>query len=155
MTVNGKAYPNLNVEQNVYRVRILNACNSRGLTISFLQESTKRLLNFTLYKSDSCYHYQPIQMNSLALPVAGRAEIVIDFTKVTSGRVIMRNVETPNRYEKDSTPPLPTFPKTINIEGLRSISSSSISFRNGRTFESEKEEKSSNEVVKDKPESST
>lgn len=38
MVVNGKAYPNMNVEQNLYRVRLLNSCNSRGLTISFVEE---------------------------------------------------------------------------------------------------------------------
>lgn len=38
MIVNGKAYPNMNVERNRYRVRILNACNSRILTISFKVE---------------------------------------------------------------------------------------------------------------------
>lgn len=97
MTVNGKAYPNLNVEQNRYRVRILNACNSRGLTISFFAEATNQILPFILYKSDSCYHYQPIQLYSLDLPVAGRAEIILDFTKVTKGKVIMRNVPLPNR----------------------------------------------------------
>lgn len=38
MTVNGKAYPNMNLERNRYRVRLLNACNSRALTISFRVE---------------------------------------------------------------------------------------------------------------------
>lgn len=38
MTVNGKAYPNMNVEQNRYRVRLLNSCNSRGLEVSFKSE---------------------------------------------------------------------------------------------------------------------
>lgn len=33
MIVNGKAFPNMNVERNRYRVRIINTCNSRTLNL--------------------------------------------------------------------------------------------------------------------------
>lgn len=92
MTVNGKAYPNMNVEKNLYRVRVLNACNSRIITIGFYAEETAAMMSFTLYKSDSNYHYQPIVLTSLELPPAGRAEIVLDFTAIKTKRVILKNI---------------------------------------------------------------
>lgn len=118
MTVNGKAYPNLNVEQNRYRVRLLNACNHVSLVISFVEEATNKLIPFTLYKSDSCYHYQPIQLTALRLPIAHRAEIVMDFTGIR-GRVIMRNVPMPAEAEKD----LSDIPNLINPADFLNIPS--------------------------------
>lgn len=91
MVVNGKAYPNLNVEQNRYRVRILNACNARTLNIEFFSIALNRSIPFALYKSDSCYHYQPVQLSNLIIPSGGRVELVVDFTGVSSGKVILKN----------------------------------------------------------------
>ena len=101
MTVNGRTYPNLNVEQNRYRVRLLNACNSRFLNISFWEERTQKIIPFRLYKSDACYHYKPLELTYLELAVASRAEVVLDFTSITSGRVIMMNIPQPAEIETD------------------------------------------------------
>lgn len=100
MTVNGKAYPNLNVDKDLYRVRILNACNSRTLTITFWAEETGNIMSFLLYKTDSSYYYRPLELNSIELTPAGRAEIVLDFAAIKSKRVIMKNIPFPEKLMK-------------------------------------------------------
>lgn len=113
MVVNGKAYPNMNVERNRYRVRLLNACNSRGLTISFKVEETGALLPFLLYKTDSSYHYKPVEVTEIVMPVAGRIEIVMDFTNVRTKRVIMQNVPFPNKMDSDVVDRVPLSTDSI------------------------------------------
>lgn len=60
MLVNGKAWPNANIEKNVYRVRILNGCNGRQLILSFVDETNNKTLPFSIVKVDQAYYDVPI-----------------------------------------------------------------------------------------------
>lgn len=91
--VNGKAWPNMNVERNLYRVRILNVCNSRIMTVAFVVEGTEEYIPFKLYKADVSYYEEPLELTQVELPVSGRVEIVMDFALVGAKRLIMKNVE--------------------------------------------------------------
>lgn len=72
MLVNGKTWPNMNVERNSYRVRIVNGCNGRMLTLSFFDEDNGLQIPFTLYKADACYYDKPLVLTEVQLPVSGR-----------------------------------------------------------------------------------
>ena len=94
MTVNGHAWPNMNVEANLYRVRLLNACNSRRLVIAFLALAPEgnSTVPFLLYKSDSSYYQQPMPLTEIELGNAARAEIVLDLTNYASRRILVINL---------------------------------------------------------------
>lgn len=111
MVVNGRTYPNLDVERNQYRVRLLNACNSRTLIIELVAEATNSKIPFSLSQADSTYYYRPVQLESLIVPPGGRVELVVDFTGISNGRVILKNnqLNTPFEQLPDTTSDIMTF----------------------------------------------
>lgn len=90
--VNGRTWPNMNVERNNYRVRIINGCNGRPLLLSFVDEDYGLSLPFLLYKADSCYYNNPLILTEVPLAVSGRIEIVIDFSQLKGKRIILKNL---------------------------------------------------------------
>jgi spore coat protein A len=74
MVVNGIATPFYQVERRVYRLRLLNLCTSRVLSISFPQ-------NVTLIASDSGVFDKFFQVSSVDLGSGERAEVLIDFSQ--------------------------------------------------------------------------
>ncbi|MDP4171712.1 MAG: multicopper oxidase domain-containing protein, partial [Bacillota bacterium] len=86
MTVNGKAWPFLEVEPRRYRFRLLNASNSRYINI-YLEENN----SFYQIATDSGFLERPIAINSLTLAPAERAEVVIDFTHLAGKVLNLRN----------------------------------------------------------------
>lgn len=91
--VNGRTWPNMNVERNNYRVRIVNGCNGRPLRLSFVDEEYGLALPFSLYKADSCYYNNPLTLTEVPLAVSGRIEIVVDFNQLKGKRIIVKNSE--------------------------------------------------------------
>jgi FtsP/CotA-like multicopper oxidase with cupredoxin domain len=63
--VNGKVWPNLNVESGLYRVRLLNVCNSLGLLIAFVEENSDNYIPFKLFKADISYYEEPLVLDSI------------------------------------------------------------------------------------------
>ncbi len=87
IVVNGKAYPNMNVAQGQYRLRILDGSNSVFFKISFSQG-----LPFTLIGTEGGYVKTPTQTASILIAPAERADILIDFSQVPVGqKIIMEN----------------------------------------------------------------
>jgi FtsP/CotA-like multicopper oxidase with cupredoxin domain len=80
MVVNGKVWPYMNVRRAPYRFRMLNASNSRVLTLSI---STGALL----YQigTDMGLLPAPVPVNSLTISPAERADVVIDFSNDAPG----------------------------------------------------------------------
>ncbi|MBS4098836.1 MAG: multicopper oxidase domain-containing protein [Sulfuricella sp.] len=85
--VNGKAWPNLNVEQAVYRFRLINGAEAR-------------LFNLSLSNGGLIYQIgteagllnAPVRMSALLLAPGERADILLDFTKVALGsKIILQN----------------------------------------------------------------
>jgi len=82
--VNGKAWPNLNVKQGQYRFRILDGSNSRFYNFSFSNK-----MPFTLIGTEGGYVKTPVQLTSMLLAPAERADILVDFSSVPAGQKIV------------------------------------------------------------------
>lgn len=87
MVVNGKVWPYLNVDQGKYRVRLLNGCNARSLTLSLNSGD-----NFTLIGTDGGLLETPVVLNTISLAPAERADVIIDFAGHQPGtEIILQN----------------------------------------------------------------
>jgi spore coat protein A len=87
LIVNGKTWPNMNVKQGQYRFRVLDGSNSR-----FYQISLSNDMPFTLIGTEGGYVKTPVQLTSLLIAPAERADILIDFTNVPAGtKIVLRN----------------------------------------------------------------
>jgi spore coat protein A len=85
MVVNGKTWPYLEVEPRLYRLRLLNGCNSRFLILEFDQEG----LTFHQIGSDGgLLPDEPVELDQLLMAPAERADIIVDFSDFESGDVI-------------------------------------------------------------------
>jgi spore coat protein A len=85
--VNGKVWPNMNVDKGQYRFRILNGSNSRFYNLSFSNG-----MSFIQIGSDGGYLKAPVTLTSLLLAPAERADIIVDFSSLSSGeKVILKN----------------------------------------------------------------
>ncbi len=85
--VNGKLWPNMNVDRGQYRLRILNGSNSRFYNLSFSNGMT-----FIQIGSDGGYLKAPVKLTSLLLAPAERADIIVDFSNLAIGaKVVLTN----------------------------------------------------------------
>jgi len=97
--VNGKVWPNLNVQRRQYRFRTLAAGNGRQFVISLDNNGTT--VPLTLIGSDGGYLPQAKVVNSVTIAITERADMLVDFSQFAAGtKIIMRNinanVEDPN-----------------------------------------------------------
>ncbi len=76
--VNGTTNPTLTVTKPVMRFRILNGSNARNYTFSLSNGES-----FTQIASDGSLLDEPVEIESLTLAASERAEILIDFSKLT------------------------------------------------------------------------
>jgi len=85
--VNGKVWPNLNVDRREYRFRLLNGSNARFYELNFSND-----MEFIQIGSDGGYLERPVKLNSLLLAPAERADILVDFSKLPAGtKLILEN----------------------------------------------------------------
>jgi spore coat protein A len=88
MVVNGRVWPFLEVEQRRYRLRFLNACNSR-----FLLLKMSNGMPFWQIGADGGFLPTPVALDQLLLGVAERADVIVDFTEVAPGtEIVLRNL---------------------------------------------------------------
>ena len=92
IVVNGKAWPNLDVERRQYRFRILNGSNSRFYNLSFSNG-----MKFTQIGSDGGLLKYPAELQSLLIAPGERADIVVDFSGIEPGTkiVLLNNAPAP------------------------------------------------------------
>jgi len=81
--VNGKVWPNMNVDRGQYRFRILNGSNSRFYELNFSNQMT-----FTQIGSDGGYLKAPFSTTALTLAPAERADIIVDFSGLNPGDTV-------------------------------------------------------------------
>ncbi len=86
-TVNGKAYPTLNVLPTKYRFRILDGAIARFYNLQ-LSDNYGRNPSFIGLGSDTWLYPQAIRQDSIMLTPAQRADVVIDFSKYKAGDVV-------------------------------------------------------------------
>jgi len=92
MMVNGKAWPNLDVNQTMYRFRLLDGCNARFLNITLFDETANKVIPFTMIGSEGGFLKSPVTLNSLLFAPAERPDILVNFTGVAAGdKIIMMN----------------------------------------------------------------
>jgi len=85
--VNGKVWPNLNVERRQYRFRIVNGSNAR-----FYNLTLSNGMPFIQIGTDGGYLPKPVQLVSLLISPGERAEILVDFSGLPPGtKLIMTN----------------------------------------------------------------
>ncbi len=89
-TVNGKAWPNLDVARGKYRFRVYNGSNARFYRSKLVVGSTA--LTFLQVGTDGGLLDAPVRLNELLLGPGERADIVVDFAGLAPGtRVVMTN----------------------------------------------------------------
>jgi spore coat protein A len=84
MLVNGKVWPYLNVKQGKYRLRLLNGCNSRVLTLALSSGAT-----FDQISTDLGLLAAPVPLSSITLSPGERADVVVDFSAAAPGSEIL------------------------------------------------------------------
>lgn len=94
IVVNGNTWPFHPVEQQRYRFRLLNACNSRFLILDFGGIPGVKVW---MIGGDSSFLPTPVNMttanaNRILMGPSERADVIVDFTGVPPGRHVLKNV---------------------------------------------------------------
>lgn len=88
--VNGKVWPNLNVQRRQYRFRMLAADNTRVFNFQFDRNGTFE--PFTIIGSDGGYLPAPQVVDEVTLGITERADVLFDFSQFPAGtQIILRN----------------------------------------------------------------
>lgn len=93
MLVNGKVWPYLNVKQGKYRLRMLNGCNSRTLTLALSNAQS-----FQQIGTDGGLLPAPVTVNEVTLGPAERADVIVDFSALSPGTEIILGNSAPAPY---------------------------------------------------------
>jgi len=99
--VNGKVWPNLNVERRQYRFRILNGSNARFYNLKFSNGQS-----FVQIGSDGGFLPSPVTLTSLLIAPGERADILVDFSALSPGTSIILENDASAPYP-DGDPPDP------------------------------------------------
>ena len=94
ITVNGNTWPFQTVEQRRYRLRFLNACQSRFLILDFGEIPGVEVWQIG---NEGGFLASPVNLsaehgNRLLMGLAERADLIVDFTHVPVGRHVLRNL---------------------------------------------------------------
>ncbi len=88
--VNGKILPFLAVQPRSYRLRIVNVSNARFMSLSFQNRH-----NFHLIGTDQGLLHAPVQLDSVTLAPAERADIIVNFAPIAGKDVVLQNEAAP------------------------------------------------------------
>ena len=83
---NGRAWPYLEVEPRRYRFRVLNACNTRILNLCL--DSHQSVFQIG---SDGGFLHQVVELQSIRMAPAERADLIIDFTGMGGDTITLLN----------------------------------------------------------------
>jgi FtsP/CotA-like multicopper oxidase with cupredoxin domain len=90
--VNGKIWPNLNVDKGQYRLRIVDGSNARFYNFSLTVAGTGATLPFTQIGSDGGFLRSAVNLNQLVIAPGERVDILVDFSCLAPGtKIIMTN----------------------------------------------------------------
>jgi spore coat protein A len=112
MLVNGKVWPFLNVEPRMYRLRILNGCNARILTLDIGGPSLWQI------GAEGGMWDQPVSVKELVLAPAERADVLVDFSRFPGARLVMKN----HNPKKPVATPAPSLEQVMQIRVGTSVS---------------------------------
>jgi spore coat protein A, manganese oxidase len=105
MLVNGKVWPFLNVEPRLYRLRFLNGCNARILTL--------RLPGVRMWQvgAEGGLWDRPVAVTQLVLAPAERADVLVDFSSLAGATTMLTN----HRPPAPVTTPAPPLSQVMQI----------------------------------------
>src|SRR5215472_14716432 len=90
--VNGKVWPNLNVQRRQYRFRIVDGSNARFYGLSFVNQTTGKPIPFIQIGSDGGFLKAPVTMTHKLVAICERIDILVDFSNLPAGtKVVMTN----------------------------------------------------------------
>jgi spore coat protein A, manganese oxidase len=91
VVVNGKTWPNLNVQPRQYRFRMLGAANTQLWDMQFVNQATGAVLPMTIIGSDGGYLPAPQPSPDVQFGITERADVLFDFSKFAPGTKIQLN----------------------------------------------------------------
>jgi FtsP/CotA-like multicopper oxidase with cupredoxin domain len=97
--VNGKVWPNLNVERRQYRFRVINGSNTRTYNLKLSNNQS-----FIQIGSDGGFLPFPVTMTELLIAPAERADILIDFSVLEQGTTIIMTNDAPAPFPNGRVP---------------------------------------------------
>jgi spore coat protein A len=98
MLVNGKVWPYLNVEPQLYRFRILNGCNARILNLDI---GGARMWQIG---AEGGMWDRPVPVTELVLAPAERADVLVDFSQLSGRTTHMKNTKPPSPISTPAPP---------------------------------------------------
>jgi spore coat protein A, manganese oxidase len=96
-TVNGKAWPNLDVDQGKYRFRVYNGSNARVYDLKIVNAAGAALPFFQI-GTDGGLLDAPVAMTRLVLAPGERADLVVDFQGLAAGTLLTMTNKAPTPY---------------------------------------------------------
>jgi spore coat protein A len=96
--VNGKAWPNMNVQRRQYRFRIVDGSNARFYNLFLVNQKDQSRVPFTIIGGDGSYLPAPATVNEKLVAICERIDILVDFSNLPAGTkiVMMNNAPAPN-----------------------------------------------------------
>lgn len=107
-TVNGKAWPNLDVARGKYRFRVYNGSNARFYSLSL--KSAGPATTFYQIGSDGGLLNAPVPLTTLLLGPGERADVVIDFAGLKPGATVV--------LTNDARVPFPGGARSVRRGGM-------------------------------------
>jgi spore coat protein A len=113
MLVNGKVWPFLNVEPRLYRLRFLNGCNARILTL--------RLPGTRMWQigAEGGLWDRPVRVGQLVLAPAERADVLVDFSSLSGETIVVGNHPPPAPISTPAPPLAPVMQIRVAGRGVR------------------------------------
>jgi spore coat protein A, manganese oxidase len=105
MLVNGKVWPYLNVEPQLYRFRVLNGCNARILDLGIPGVRMWQI------GAEGGMWDRPVPVKALVLAPAERADVLVDFGPVAGQTLVVSNTKPPSPIST----PAPNLPHVMQI----------------------------------------
>ena len=110
IVVNGRTWPNLNIEPRRYRLRLLNGCNARFLILKLVTDPLASRpaapeIPFTQIGTEGGFLPAPVQLGQLLMSPAERADVIVDFTGLPVGAEIYLTNEGPDEPFGGGEPP--------------------------------------------------
>ena len=105
MLTNGKVWPFLDVEPRLYRLRILNGCNARILSLDLGGPPMWQI------GAEGGMWDAPVRASELVLAPAERADVLVDFTHFTGARLVLKN----HGPKKPVSTPAPSLEQVLQI----------------------------------------
>ncbi len=84
-TVNGAAFPYLNVEPRRYRFHLLNGTNHRGFIFTFDKAVVHEI------GADDNYFDKPVPVTTVSVTPGGRGDVIVDFSKLAGQTITLTN----------------------------------------------------------------